>query len=85
MVHAAGGILVLLTVAILAVYKPQGMTPYGVRKQREQRSVRPESSPGLATSTPRWVKVFAVIVVALILMVGVMLFGGSHGPGAHLS
>jgi hypothetical protein len=31
MVHAAGGLLVLLAAAALAVYKPAGMTRYGVR------------------------------------------------------
>jgi hypothetical protein len=82
-VHAVGGLLVLLTAVTLAVYKPQGMTPYGVRKQGEQGTGRPGSTPALATSAPGWVKVFGVIVVILILMVGVMLIGGGHGPGAH--
>jgi hypothetical protein len=84
-VHAGGGLLVLLTAATLAVYKPQGMTRYGVRKQREQAGAGRESGLGSVTSTPRWVKVFGVIVIILILMVGVMLLGGGHGPGAHLS
>jgi hypothetical protein len=35
-VHAAGGLLVLLAPAILSVYKPPGMTRYGQRKQYEQ-------------------------------------------------
>jgi hypothetical protein len=34
--HAAAGLLVLLVPAILSVYKPQGLTPYGQRKQHEQ-------------------------------------------------
>lgn len=38
-VHAGGGLLVLLVVATLSVFKPRGMTPYGQRKQREQRTV----------------------------------------------
>ena len=37
--HAGGGLLVLLVVLVLNVYKPQGLTPYGWRKQMEQRSV----------------------------------------------
>ena len=32
--HSVGGILVLLVILVLNVYKPQGMTPYGWRKQR---------------------------------------------------
>lgn len=35
-VHAAGGILVLLAVTILSVYKPWGLTRYGRRKQQER-------------------------------------------------
>jgi hypothetical protein len=37
--HAGGGLLVLLVITVLNVYKPQGMTPYGWRKQHEQRTV----------------------------------------------
>jgi DMSO/TMAO reductase YedYZ heme-binding membrane subunit len=36
--HAALALLLLLTATTLAVYKPRGMTPYGQRKQREQRA-----------------------------------------------
>ena len=32
-VHAAGGLLVLLTTTTLSIYKPRGMTPYGWRRQ----------------------------------------------------
>ena len=38
-VHAAGGLLVLLVPAVLSVYKPRGMTRYGWRKQHEQRAL----------------------------------------------
>ena len=35
--------------------------------------------------TPRWVKVFGIIVIALVLLVVTMMFigGGKHGPGRH--
>jgi hypothetical protein len=39
MLHAALALLVLLVATVLAVYKPRGMTPYGWRKQHEQRTV----------------------------------------------
>jgi hypothetical protein len=35
--HSIGGLGVLLLVQVLNVYKPQGLTPYGWRKQQEQR------------------------------------------------
>jgi hypothetical protein len=37
LVHAGGGLLVLLVTTTLSVYKPRGMTWYGARKQHEQR------------------------------------------------
>lgn len=36
--HAGVGLLVLLVVQGLNVYKPRGMTPYGWRKQQEERT-----------------------------------------------
>jgi len=44
--HPAVGLLVLLAIAVLNVYKPAGVTAYGWRKQREQRT-------GLQRSTRR--------------------------------
>ncbi|MGH7798088.1 MAG: hypothetical protein ACREQ2_24770 [Candidatus Binatia bacterium] len=81
-VHAAGGLLVLLAAATLSVYKPWGMTPYGRRKQHERRKVSqadllsyPGSGvgpdQGSTTSAPRWVYVvgFHAIGVALLFVV----------------
>jgi DMSO/TMAO reductase YedYZ heme-binding membrane subunit len=39
--HAALALLLLLVATTLAVYKPQGMTSYGRRKQHEQRAALP--------------------------------------------
>ena len=38
--HSVGGLLVLLVSAVLAVYKPRGMTRYGWRRKHEQSSGR---------------------------------------------
>ncbi|WP_370906475.1 hypothetical protein [Ensifer sp. WSM1721] len=35
-VHAAGGIVVLITTTVLSIYKPRGLTRYGWRKQQSQ-------------------------------------------------
>ena len=40
LVHSIGGTVVLLVVLVLNVYKPQGVTRYGWRKQREEREQR---------------------------------------------
>jgi hypothetical protein len=37
LVHSVGGTVVLLVILVLNVYKPQGMTRYGWRKQQEER------------------------------------------------
>jgi hypothetical protein len=37
-VHAAGGLLMLLVPVALSLYKPRGMTRYGWRKQHVQRT-----------------------------------------------
>jgi len=37
LIHAAGGILVLLVITTLSVYKPWGLTLYGRHKQQERR------------------------------------------------
>ena len=39
LLHAGGGLLVLLVITVLNVYKPRGMTPYGWRKQHERRAI----------------------------------------------
>lgn len=41
LLHAGAGLLVLIVIQVLNVYKPRGLTPYGWRKQHEQRTVSP--------------------------------------------
>ena len=48
--HAAAGLLVLLVPAMLSVYKPRGLTPYGRRKQQEQKG--PSQQPELSRQRP---------------------------------
>ena len=46
-------------------------------------SLTPHPIAESTTGTPRWVKVFAIIGLALVLLVIVMLLTG-HGPGRHM-
>lgn len=39
LLHSILALLILLVATVLAVYKPRGVTPYGQRKLREQRTV----------------------------------------------
>ncbi|GAB4577424.1 MAG: hypothetical protein Fur0022_01550 [Anaerolineales bacterium] len=50
LVHSVGGTVVLFVIQVLNVYKPRGLTPYGWRKQQEERGRPParsrEGQPG---------------------------------------
>jgi hypothetical protein len=79
--------LALLVNVTLSVFKPQGVTGYGRRKQREQRERR-DTSQAVATAlsdgtAPRWAKVFAIIALVFIVWFIVLhLTGrGLHGHG----
>jgi hypothetical protein len=90
-VHAAGGLLVLLAATTLSVYKPWGMTSYGRRKQHERRKVsqadlpsHPDSSDdasvapdwGSTPNTPRWVYVVGIHAICLVLLFVVLHLSG---------
>jgi hypothetical protein len=79
LLHAGGGLLVLLVITALSVYKPRGMTPYGRRKQHEGREVLEtellydtDSSVGphrgSTAFAPRWVHVVAIHVIGFVLL-----------------
>jgi len=71
MVHAAGGLAVLLTAVCLAVYKPRGTTPF--------------ISQGAAIPLPAgWKFAFWIGAALLVLLLVAMILGGEHGPSAHL-
>ena len=47
LLHAGVGLVLLLVILVLNVYKPRGMTAYGRRRQHEARAARqPLSAPG---------------------------------------
>jgi hypothetical protein len=72
-VHGILALLLLLVATVLAVYKPFGPTPYGVRTQ--PRRERPSTAPG-AREAPNvvspWIYVAGAIAIG-ILMLLVML------------
>ena len=53
--HAAAGLLMLLVPAILSVYKPRDLTPYGLRKQQGQQAPlpKPNISPQRSSCIPQ--------------------------------
>lgn len=48
-------------------------------------SINRRAGSELKPTTPRWVKVFGIIALVLVVLVVVMLAtgGGNHGPGRH--
>ena len=48
--HAGVGVLILLLVATLGLYKPRGLTRYGRRKQNEPRAKRAEAPSAQAAA-----------------------------------
>jgi len=88
LVRASGlGILVLLVITILSVYKPRGLTAYGRRKQQErqyQSAQSPEitkpDNESAGDGAPRGLKIFVaagIAVVVVIMLVSMHLTG--HG------
>ena len=85
-VHAILALLLLLIATGLAIYKPFGMTAYGLRQQAAGRRVsmptssRPNPTPGSDTAntgTSRWVYVAALgIIAAIALFVVLHLLSG---------
>jgi len=64
-IHSAGGLLVLLAITTLSVYKPWGLTLYGRRKLRERGVEFAEESPA---ATSRWIYVFGTLFLLLFVL-----------------
>jgi hypothetical protein len=47
----------------------------------DDTGVRPDRES--TTGTPRWVKVFGIIALLLVLLFVIALLTGNHGPGRH--
>lgn len=52
--HPTAGLLLLLLITVLNVFKPEGLTPYGWRKQRDERRERRSADPPRVASTRTW-------------------------------
>jgi len=69
LVHSVGGLIVLLLISMLAIYKPAGVTPLATR--------------GEPSSLPRWVRVSLIAVGVLTLVLALLVMHGGHGPAMH--
>lgn len=68
--HAAGGLVILVAAALLAVFKPAGATMFHPDRPTPVR-------------VPRWVRISAWSTAALLAVVLLMIAGGKHGPQMH--
>lgn len=75
---AVAAIVVLLVATALSVFKPQGLTPFG----RSQQS-SPVSASG-AISAPRWVRVFGIVVLVVLVAAFLIKHLTSGGLSHHM-
>jgi hypothetical protein len=54
LVHPGLGLVVLLVITTLNVYKPRGLTRYGWRKQQEQRRKQQQRTAPVPSDSDRW-------------------------------
>lgn len=82
LLHAGVGLLVLLGIAMLNVYKPRGLTAYGRRRSGVVADTpsgavsRNESGWEGAARTPRWVHAVWIHGAALLLLFAIMHVAG---------
>jgi len=88
--NSGAGLLALLVATALALYKPRGLTPYGVRRRSEAAEQRLEPAPeadagsrnGAVSRTPAWVKTAAFVALALLVLFLLLHLAGM-GLGGH--
>jgi hypothetical protein len=94
-VDAGLALFALLVATALGVYKPRGLTPYGWRKQLEERAVsQPVISASLGEDVgghrtrvstarqPRWVFVTEIVAIHVVALFVILHLTG-HGLGGH--
>ncbi len=81
-VHAAGGLLVLLVATALSVYKPWGRTAYGERMQRQPPRT-PKAPVAHARTKRSPAGVAAVVAAFAVLLVLAMLHLHGSTPRPH--
>jgi hypothetical protein len=89
LIHAGVGVLLLLVIQALNIYKPQGMTAYGRQRasqvalpSRSAEVAKTRPSLGTTTSTPRWAHVVGIHAIGLVLLFVVFHLTGG-GSWSH--
>jgi putative copper export protein len=78
LVHSIGGLAVLLVIAVLAIYKPAGLTPLA------GQAVRVQGASALSgSSLPKWLRMSLIVAMSLAFVLALLLMHGGHGPSMH--
>ena len=78
--HAILAVILLIAATVLAIYKPFGMTPYGMRKQTTAKTGRTEPTAHNEVRTARtyqWRYVFLLLALAALVLIIVSHLLGS--------
>lgn len=85
MIHSAGGLLVLLAIMILSVFKPWGMTPYGRRQMSQPNQIIPAREPSHAGAGVSlhgrpitWSRIIGFHVIGLAVLFAILHLAGLH-------
>jgi hypothetical protein len=89
-IHPAGGLLILLAVTAISVFKPWGMTPYGQRTV-SQTNLRPQRRGQLTLprgqvhgrEMPSWSRVVGIHLIGVALLLAVVLHLTHGGIWTH--
>ena len=84
LLHAILALVLLLVATALAIYKPFGLTPYGVREQTRARQLQPSTSAPIqevtASTERRWEY---ALWIALLATLGLIVVSHLVGSGSH--
>lgn len=81
--HATGGLLVLIVAATLSVYKPWGLTRYGRRKQQEEQEMSPPNQPGRGSAAGRPWGLYALVGIIGLILLAIVLHVAGGGLRGH--
>lgn len=79
LVHAVGGLVVLLIISVLAIYKPAGLTPLAARGALKVEG----AAASLETRLPRWMRISLIVTASLAIVLALLVLHGGHGPQMH--
>jgi hypothetical protein len=81
LVHSILALILLVAATVLGIYKPFGMTPYGLRGAAAQVRAVSAARPA-AVATSWWPYLFGVLVIAILALFVVLHLTGAL-PAGH--